>query len=95
MDVLVPGQLAELLDARLHIVAGHALALHDALQIHHVLHLLIALDHAIRDADAEVALSLHDGDPELALQLHFSLAAPDGAHGGSGVAFGEDVGDLV
>ncbi len=49
VDVLVAGQFAELLDARLHIVPRDALALHDAAEIHRVLHPLVALDHASRE----------------------------------------------
>ncbi len=95
VDVLVPGQLAEFLDARLHIVAGDALALHDGGEKDLVLHGLVSLDDAFRHGDAELALAFEHGDPVVALQADLALGGPEGAHGGGGVAFGEDIGDGV
>ena len=95
VDVLVPGEIAKLLDTRLHVVTGHTLTLHDGGHVDLVLHLFVGLDHAIWHGDAEIALAFEHGDPVIALQPHFALRRPEGAHRGCGIAFGEDVGDGV
>ena len=95
VEVLVTGEFAELLDARLHVVAGDAFPPHDGVQVDLVLDPLVALDHAVRHRNAEIALALHHRDPVFAFEADLAFAAPDGAHGGRGVAFGEDVGDVI
>ena len=52
VDVLVPGQRGELLDARLHVVPGDPLAGRDAGQVDLVQHRLVVLDHAVGHLDA-------------------------------------------
>ena len=95
VQVLVTGEFAELLDARLDVVAGDALPPHDGFQVDLVLDPLVALDHAVRHRNAEIALALQHGDPVFALETDLAFAAPDGAHGRRGVAFGEDVRDVI
>ena len=56
MDVLVPGERAELLDARLHVVAGDPLAGGDRVEVDLVDDRLVGLDDAVGHVDAEVAL---------------------------------------
>jgi hypothetical protein len=58
VDVLVTGERAELLDARLHVVAGDPLAGGDRRQVDLVDDRLVGLDHPVGDVDAEVALGL-------------------------------------
>ena len=95
VEVLMTGQFAELLDARLDVVTGDALAPHDGFQVDLVLHALVALDHAVRHGNAEIALALQHRDPVFAFEADLAFATPDGAHGGRSVAFGEDVGDVI
>ncbi len=85
------GQFAELLDPRLDVVAGDALAPHDGVQVDLVLDALVSLDHAIGHGNAEIALAFQHGDPVVAFEANLAFAAPDGAHGGRGIALGEDV----
>ena len=92
VDVLVPGERAELLDARLHVVAGDPLARGDAGQVDLVDDLLVGLDDAVRHVDAEVPLGLEHRDPELPLEDDLVLGRPDLGEVGAGVAGGEDVG---
>ena len=76
-------------------MARDALALHDGGEVDLILHLLIGVDHSRWHRDAEVLLAFENGDPVVALQADFAFATPDGAHGGGGVAFSEDVGDVI
>ena len=93
VDLLVAGEVVELLDARLHIVAGDFFPRHDRGRIHLVLHLFIGGDRFGRNIQPEIALRLHHGDPEFAFQNDPPFGGPDGLKGGRGVAFGEDVGN--
>lgn len=93
MDELALGEVGELLDACLHVVQRHALALGDGGEVDLVLHLLVVLDGVDRDRHAEVALGLHHRDPEIALQRHAAVLRPDVLHRRRGVALGEDVGN--
>ena len=68
MDVLVAGEGGELLDPRLHVVAGDPLAGGDRVEVDLVDDRLVGLDHAVGHVDAEVALRLEHGDPELPLE---------------------------
>ena len=95
VDVLVAGEIAKLLDACLHIVTGDALTLHDGGDVDLILHLFVGLDHAVGHGDAEITLAFEHGDPVIAFEPDFALGRPEGAHGGCGVAFGEDVGDGI
>ena len=85
VDVLMAGQVAELLDAGLHIVAGHTLAGVDALHIHLPLHALIGINRLLRNIQPQVLLGLHHRNPELTLQHNATLCGPDGFHGIRGV----------
>ena len=93
MDVLVPRQGGELLDAGLHVVAGDPLARGDGVEVHLLDDRLVGLDDAVGDVDAEVALGLQHRDPELALEDDLVLGRPDLGEVGAGVAGGQDVGD--
>ena len=93
VHLLVTGEAVELLDARLHIVAGDPFAFHDRAGVDLILHLFVSGDRFGGDVEAEVALGLHHGDPELAFEDDAALGRPDGLDFGGGVAFGEDVGD--
>ena len=55
VDVLVAGEGAELLDARLHVVPGDPLAGGDAVEVDLVDDRLVVLDDAVGHLDAEVA----------------------------------------
>jgi hypothetical protein len=68
VDLLVAGEVVELLDARLHIVPGDFFARHDRGGIHLVLHRLVGGDGLGGNVEPEIALGLHHGDPEFALQ---------------------------
>ena len=94
MDQLVPGQRRELLDARLHIVAGDALALLDALEIDLVDHRDVVIDGCRRHGNPEVGLGAHDGHPELAFEHHLVLGRPDLDHRCAGVTGGQHVGEV-
>ena len=93
VDELALGEIGEFLDARFHIVQGHALASGDGDKIHLQFHALIVLDGLAGDGDAQLALCLHHGNPEVALQDDTSGGRPNLLHGGAGVALGKDVGN--
>ena len=93
VNVLMTGEGGELLDARLHVVAGDPLASRDRVEVDGVDDPLVGLDHAVGHVDAEVALRLEDGDPELSLEDDLVLGGPDRGEVGAGVAGGQDVGD--
>ena len=93
MHLLVAGEAIELLDARLHIVAGDPFAFHDRTGVDLILDLFVSRDRFGGNVETEVALSLHHGDPELAFEDNAALGGPNGLDVGGGVAFGEDVGD--
>ena len=81
VQMLMARKIAELLNARLHIMPSDALTLHDRLQIDLVLHPLVALDHTVWHRNAEIRLALQHRDPVVTFQPDFALATPDGAHG--------------
>ena len=91
VDVLVAGQFAELVDPRLHVVAGASLAGPDRIEVDAVLDVLVGGDGLVGHGQTQVALGLGHGDPQLALEQDAPLRAPDGLEGRAGVAFGEDV----
>ena len=93
VDVLVPGQRRELLDPRLHVVAGHPLARGDRVEVDLVDDVAVGLDDPVGYVDAEVALRLEDGDPEAALEHDLVLRRPDRGEVVAGVPGREDVGD--
>ena len=93
VDALVAGQFGELLDARLHVVQGGALAGGDGGEVDVALHPLVVADRLRRYRHAQVALRLHHRDPEIALQQDTAFARPDRAQCRGGVALGEHVGD--
>ncbi len=93
VHVLVPGEVVELLDPRLHVVPGNLLALGDRGQVDGVEDALVVGDRLVRHLDAEVLLGPQHGEPELPLQLHLLLGRPERGELGGGVASGEDVRD--
>jgi hypothetical protein len=93
VDVLVPGEGAELLDACLHVVAGDPLAGSDRGQVDPVHDRAVVLQHAVRHVDAQVALRLEDGDPELPLEDDLVLRRPEPDQLGRGVAVRQHVRD--
>ena len=95
VNQFMAGQRVELLDARLHVVAGDAFPGHDRGEVHLILHALVGGDGGGGKVEAQFALGLHHGDPKLAFQHDPALGGPNGLHGGRGVAFGEYVGNHV
>ena len=99
VDVLVPGERAELLDPRLDVVAGDAFAGGDGGEVDcsdaTVDDALVVRDHAVGHGDAEVALGGEHGDPQPPLQHHLGLRRPERHQLRARVAGGEDVGDHV
>ena len=93
MDVLASGQVAEFLDARLHIVAGDAFAGVDGSQVHLVLHPFIGFNHAVRNIQPKVFLGLHHGNPEFAFQNDASFGGPDRFHRRGGVPLRQNIGN--
>ena len=91
MDVLVTGKRAELLDARLYVMARHLLAFAYRIQIDLVNHSPVGVDHTIWDVDPQFSLGLQQGDPEMPLHDHPALGGPEVDHRLAGVAGGEDV----
>lgn len=73
VHVLMPGEVVELLDPRLHVVPRDLLALGDRSQVDLVEDALVVGDRGVRDLDAEVLLRPQHGEPELTLQLHLLL----------------------
>jgi hypothetical protein len=95
VDVLVAGECVELLDARLDIMARHALAIGDGAKVDVVDDARIVGDHAVGDVDTEVRLGAEDGEPQAPLSRDPVLRRPQCGHRRGGVALGEDVGDHV
>jgi hypothetical protein len=95
VHVLVPGQRAELLDARLHVVAGDALAGRDGGQVDLLDDPLVVLHDAVGHVDAELALGPQHRDPQPALQHDLALGRPQLDQLGTGVPRRQDVGDHV
>jgi len=93
--MLVAGEGAELVDARLDVVTGLFLALTDGFKVDLVLDLLVGGERRGGDIEAEVALGLHDGDPIFTLEDHAATGGPDGLHRRGGVAIGEDIRDVI
>src|SRR5690606_35820157 len=93
VDVLVSGEVVELLDAGLDVVPGDALTLGDRAEVHTVDHRLVVLDHAVGDVDPQVALGAHHRDPQLPLEHDLVLGGPQRGQVGARVARGEDVGN--
>ena len=91
VDVLVPGERAELLDARLDVVPRDALARGDRVEVDRVDHSAVVVDHLLRDVEPERALRLEHREPQLTLEDDLVLGRPDAGHGLGGVARGEDV----
>ena len=67
MDLLVPGQRAEFLDPRLHVVPGDPLSRRDALQINIINHIFVRFDDAQGNSHAQIALRAEHRDPQPAL----------------------------
>ena len=73
VDLLVTGERVELLDARLHVMAGDPFARRDALEVDGVHDLRVGLDRALRDRHPEVALRRQHRQPQLSLEHHLVL----------------------
>ena len=84
VDLLVPGELGELLDACLHVVPGHPLAGGDAVEVDRgdalVDDALVGLDRLRRNRDAEFGLRAEHGEPQLALGDDLVFRRPDRGH---------------
>ena len=93
--MLMACEVAKLLNAGLHIVTRHTLALHDGGDVDVVLYLLVSLNDTLGYRNAEIALAFENRDPVIAFEADFTLRGPEVAHGGGGVAFSEDVGDRI
>ena len=93
VDVLVAGEGIELLDARLHVMAGDALTLGNRREIDIVDRARVIGDDAIGDVDAEVSLGVEDSQPQASLRCDPVLGSPQRRHRRRGVALGEHVGD--
>jgi hypothetical protein len=91
VDVLVPGQRAELFDARLDVVAGGPFPDGDARQVDVVEHPPVVLDHPVGNGHPEVALGLEHGQPEPALEADLLLGRPQRDELGRGVPAGQDI----
>ncbi|CAM5631852.1 hypothetical protein SHIRM173S_11971 [Streptomyces hirsutus] len=93
VHVLVPGEVVELLDPRLHVVPGHLLALRNGGQVDLVEDPLVVGERRVRHLDTEVLLRPQHGEPELPLQPHLLLGRPERGELGGGITSGEDVRD--
>ena len=93
VDVFLAGQRTELLDPRLHVVAGDPLTSGDRFQIDLVDHCFVRSDRRLWDVDSELALRLHHRDPELPLRDHLVLGRPEVTQLSRRVAPGQDIGD--
>ena len=94
MNVFVPGQTAEFLDAGLHIVPGERLAPTDRVQVDDLPDLLVRRYGLSRNVHSQRFLRLEHGDPKFALQADPALFGPDLSDGVARVATGENVGDV-
>ncbi len=93
VHVLVAGEVVELLDARLHVVAGQALALGDGAQVDLRGHGLVVVDDTGGHLDAQLGLRSQHGQPQLPLGQHLVLGRPHMGQLRRGVTGGEDIGD--
>ena len=93
VDVLVPGEGIELLDARLDVMARDPLAPGDRGEVDVVDHAGVVGDDAVGDVDAEIGLGVKDREPESSLGGNPVLGCPQRCHRRGGVALGEHVGD--
>ncbi len=93
VGVLVTGEVAELLDTGLHIVARHPLAGVDRVQVHRIDHRCVVGDGGRRNVYTQFGLGRHDGDPQASFQNDLVLRRPELHHLRAGVAVGEHVGD--
>ena len=76
VNVLIPSQGVEFLDARFDVVSGDALTRSDGIQVDAVNHRLVGLDSLVRNIDAELFLRAKNGDPEPTLHDDLVLGAP-------------------
>ena len=69
VDLLVPGECGELVDARLHVVPGDPLAGRDAVEVDRVVtsidDALVGVDRSVGHRDTEFGLGAQHGQPEL------------------------------
>ena len=91
VDVLVAGEVGELLDAGLDVVFRDALALGDGVEVDVVEDALVVGDHTVGDGDAQVVLGLEDGQPQAPFGLDLADGVPDVPHGGGGITLGEHI----
>ena len=95
VNMLIASQGVELLDAGLHIMAGHPLPLRDRRQIHVVDHVLVGSDCLHRNIHPEILLGFHHGNPQLALHDDFRLRTPQFRQFRRGIAIGQYVCDFL
>jgi hypothetical protein len=95
VDVLVAGERAELLDARLDVVTGDPLAPLDRGQVDVVDDRVVGLDHAVGHLDPQVALGGQDRYPQSPLEHDAIAGREELDHRLAGIAPGQDVGDRL
>lgn len=91
VQLLMAGEVVELFDTCLHVVAGDALAGVDGFEVDLVFDGLVGVEGFVGDVEAEVFLGTGDGEPEFAFEQDTSFGGPDVFESGGGVAFSEDV----
>ena len=87
MHMFVTGEVVELLDAGLHVVAGDAFALHDRCHIDPVFHTFVGGNRLGGNPQAEFILCLHHRNPELAFQENPPFRRPYRLHALGGISF--------
>ena len=93
VDVLVAGEGVELLDARLHVVAGDPFTVGDGGQVDLIEHTFVVGDGLVGHVDAEFLLRFEDCDPELPLQDDLVVGGPQPHQICRRIATGQDVRD--
>jgi hypothetical protein len=93
VDLLVPRQVGELVDARLDVVLGDPVTGRDRLEVDLFDDRLVGRDDLGGHGDARSVLGFEHGDPQLAFEDHLLGRRPDAAHRLAGVARAEHVGD--
>ena len=93
VDVFMAGQIVELLDTRLDVVASDPFPFSDRCQIDFVDDFLVVCDRLIGNIEPQRLLRFHDGDPELSFKLDSALGGPDFGNSGRSVSLSQNIGD--